>query len=140
MRSKVMMCAVISASILPVFGAQKLAGPVAIVKATLMEMAPDPGILSGTVAVYRFARYRVDGVCSGRYAEKEIVVGHLVPLDSFVGNTKPGDSLVLSIRKSARPLTSPSEAAGTNLSRRNDVRWIARPASAVEQKACVMLK
>jgi len=119
---------------LPATG-QKLVKPAATVRATLIEMAPDPGVLSGTVAVYRFARYRIDGVCAGRLAEKEIVVGHIVPLDALVG-TRPGDACILLISKSNRPLVSGSLSDTTPLSRRADVRWIAKVASSIEQALC----
>lgn len=139
MKSTVMVCAIISASVCcfvpPALGAQKLVRPVAMVKAKLIEMAPNPGILSGTIAVYQFARYRIELVCSGRFAGNEFIAGHLVPLNILVG-TKPGDSGIFSISRSTLPLVSPSLAETTSLSRSTDVRWIARPASSVEQKSC----
>ena len=135
-----MMYTVICAFAISAIHGAKVARPVAEIKATLLEMAPDPGILSGTLAVYRFARYRVDAVCSGHFLEKEIVVGHLVPLEPLIERTEPGGLVILSISKASRALTSPSVATTTTLSRRTDVRWIAQTASAIEKKTCQMAK
>lgn len=134
-----MMIVVVLAAILPLAfaatGDQKRVKPIATIRATLIEMAPDPGVLSGTVAVYRFARNRVEGVCSGLFAEKEIVVGHIVPLDALVG-TRPGDAGIFTISKATRPPVSGSMSDATMLCRRADVRWIAQVASLVEQASC----
>ena len=50
---------------------------VLVFEGTIEKLAPNPGIVSGTIAVYRLARYRVTRVCSGKYEEKEIVIDHL---------------------------------------------------------------
>lgn len=45
---------------------------------TVEALAPDLGILSGRILVYRLAKYRVNKVCSGQYSGNEIVADHLI--------------------------------------------------------------
>jgi hypothetical protein len=49
-----------------------------VFEGTLEKLGPDPGIVSGILAVYRLAKYRVKRVCEGKYDAKEIVVDHLI--------------------------------------------------------------
>jgi len=49
-----------------------------VIEGTLEKLGPDTGMLSGRIAVYRLAKYRVERVCEGNYDSKEIVVDHLI--------------------------------------------------------------
>lgn len=59
---------------------------------SLEKLGRNPDFVSGVMAVYRLAKYRVERVCKGTYDKSEIVVDHLVfnreEFDGFkVGNT-----------------------------------------------------
>ena len=45
---------------------------------TIEKLAPNPDFVSGIIAVYTLAKYRVERVCKGTYDKSEIVVDHLV--------------------------------------------------------------
>jgi hypothetical protein len=59
-------------------GKQQTAGNTIVFEGTLECLGPDPGIVSGILAVYRLAKYRVVRVVVGEYAGREIVVDHLI--------------------------------------------------------------
>jgi len=45
---------------------------------TIEAIAPDTGILSGDLAIYRLIKYRVERLCQGEYKREDIVVDHLI--------------------------------------------------------------
>ncbi len=57
---------------------QQAAGDTIVFEGTVECLGPDPGIMSGILAVYRLAKYRVQKVVVGEYAGSEMVVDHLI--------------------------------------------------------------
>ncbi len=57
-------------------GQQQTPGESIVFEGTLECLGPDPGMVSGILAVYRLAKYRVEKVVVGEYAGGEIVVDH----------------------------------------------------------------
>ncbi len=80
----------------------KLSSRTIVFVGTLERIGPDPGILSGDLAVYRLAKYRVQHVCNGEYHEKEIVVDHLVLTGKEFEGIKVGDQVCVSVEKSKK--------------------------------------
>lgn len=70
-------------------GQQQTASETIVIEGTLECLGPDPGIVSGVLAVYRLAKYRVERVVVGKYAESEIVVDHPI----LTGNELAGLSV-----------------------------------------------
>ena len=68
------------------------------------RLAPDPGTLSGRIAVYRLAKYRVKRVCEGKYERDEIVVDHLVFDGREFENVKIGDRVCVTVKITDRVL------------------------------------
>ena len=94
---------------------------VLVFEGTIEKLAPNPGIVSGTIAVYRLARYRVTRVCSGKYEEKEIVIDHLVFDRKEFEGLKVGDRVCVTatisdktlVRYDAEGIRDPSETINT---------------------------
>ena len=108
----------------------------AVIRATLVEMAPDPGVNSGVIVVYRFARYQVDVVCKGRFSNSsEIVVGHIVPLEPRLP-TQVGSVVLLSLQRQPKPIQMLNLFSSTLLSERRDVQTVARLANTDQAMAC----
>lgn len=73
-----------------------------VFEGTLEKLGPDPGFVSGILAVYRLAKYRVNKVCEGKYEGSEIVVDHTVfTLKEFDG-VKVGDQVCVRVRISKK--------------------------------------
>lgn len=68
------------------------------------RISPDSGILSGNVAVYRLAKYRVKRICKGRYQGKRIVVDHLILTGKELEGIKVGDQVCVLAQKSNKIL------------------------------------
>lgn len=49
-----------------------------VFEGTLEKLGRNPDFVSGVMAVYRLAKYRVERVCRGTYDKSEIVVDHSV--------------------------------------------------------------
>lgn len=49
-----------------------------VFEGTLEKLGRNPDVVSGVMAVYRLAKYRVERVCKGTYDKSEMVVDHLV--------------------------------------------------------------
>jgi hypothetical protein len=71
-----------------------------IFEGTVERLAPDSGILSGTLAVFRLARYRVERICNGNYKAKEIVVDHLILSGKELEGINVGDRVCVSVKSS----------------------------------------
>ncbi len=92
-----------------------------VFEGTVEKVAPDLGILSGRVAVYRLAKYRVQKVCSGKYDGKEIVVDHLILDGKEFDGVDVGDRVCVTVRISDKILSrynadgirSPSDSVKT---------------------------
>lgn len=88
-----------------------------VFEGTLVKLGPDPGIVSGRVAVFRLAKFRVDKVCSGKYEQAEIVVDQLVFNGKEFENIKIGDRVCvrvkasneIAVRNNAEGMRSPEE-------------------------------
>jgi hypothetical protein len=72
---------------------------------TLESLAPDVGILSGRIAVFRLAKYRVKKVCQGNYSGKEIIVDHLILNGREFDGVNVGDRVCVSVKISDRIVT-----------------------------------
>lgn len=72
---------------------------------TLESLAPDLGILSGRIAVFRLAKYRVEKVCQGNYSGKEIIVDHLILSGREFDGVNLGDRVCISVKISDRIVT-----------------------------------
>lgn len=83
---------------------QEKPGETFVFEGTLEKLAPDLGILSGRIAVYRLAKYRVQKVCGGKYEGKEIVVDHLVLDGKEFEGVEIGDRVCVTVRISAKIL------------------------------------
>jgi len=55
-------------------------------------------MLSGRLAVYRLAKYRVERVCAGDYNAKEIVVDHLILSGKELEDISVGDQVCLTLK------------------------------------------
>lgn len=75
-----------------------------VFEGTLLKLGPDPGFVSGRLAAYRLAKYRVEKVCSGKYQGKEIVVDHPIFTGKEFENIKIGDRVCLTIKVSDKVL------------------------------------
>lgn len=51
---------------------------IVVFEGTLEKLGRNPDLVSGLMAVYRLAKYRVERVCKGTYDKSEIVVDQLV--------------------------------------------------------------
>lgn len=88
---------------------------------TLEKLAPDGGVLSGRIAVYRLAKYRVERICNGKYDGKEIVVDHLILDGKEFEGVDVGDRVCVTVRVSdkilarynADDIRSPSDSVKT---------------------------
>ena len=72
---------------------------------TIEKMAPDLGMLSGVITVYRPVRYRVEKVCRGEYKEKLIVVDHLILSGKELEGLSVGDRVCVSVTASDKIIT-----------------------------------
>ena len=81
-------------------GMQKASSPddVLVFEGTIEKLGPDQGILSGRIAVYRLAKYRIQRMCAGKYDEKEIVVDHLVISGKEFKDLKIGDRVCVRVK------------------------------------------
>ena len=77
-------------------------GGIVTFEGTVKSVAPDPGMLSGVLAVFRLAKYRVERVCQGSYSGKEIVVDHLILSGKELAGVNVGDRVCVSVRISDR--------------------------------------
>ena len=92
-----------------------------VFEGTVEKLAPDLGILSGGIAVYRLARYRIETICQGKYDGKEIVVDHLVLTGKEFEDVKIGDRVCVKVkiidkvpaRYDADGIRSPSDVVKT---------------------------
>jgi hypothetical protein len=92
-----------------------------VFEGTLEKLAPDVGILSGGIAVYRLAKYRIETICQGDYDEKEIVVDHLILSGNEFADIKIGDRVCVTVqvadkvlaRYNADGIRSPSDVIKT---------------------------
>ena len=92
-----------------------------VFEGTVVKIAPDLGTLSGRVAVYRLAKYRVQKVCSGNYDGKEIVVDHLILNGKEFDGVDVGDRVCVIVhvsdkilsRYNADGIRSPSDSVKT---------------------------
>src|ERR1700730_7814789 len=67
---------------------------------TVRRIASDPGILSGDLAIYRLAKYKIEQLCNGEYNEKEMVVDHLILTGKELNGINVGDRVCVSVEKS----------------------------------------
>jgi hypothetical protein len=75
-----------------------------VFEGTIEKLAPNPGIVSGVVAVYRLAKYRVTKVCKGKYDREEIVVDHLVFDRKEFEGFNVGDKVCVTAKVADKPL------------------------------------
>jgi hypothetical protein len=68
------------------------------------RIAPDSGVVSGNLAVYRLSQYRVRQVCKGRYRGSRIVVDHLILTGKELEEIKVGDQVCVSVKRSNKIL------------------------------------
>ncbi len=69
-----------------------------VFEGTLEKLGPDVGFVSGVVAVYRLAKYRVNRVCEGHYEKDEIVVDHLILSGSELKGIELNDHVRVKVR------------------------------------------
>ena len=73
---------------------------VIVFEGTLETLGPDPGFVSGVLASYRLAKYRVEKICEGQYDGTEIIVDHRIfTLKEFEG-INVNDRLCITVKKS----------------------------------------
>jgi len=77
---------------------QGLPNKTLVIEGTLEKLGPDTGMLSGRIAVYRLAKYRVERVCEGNYDSKEIVVDHLILSGKEFEDISVGDRVCLTLK------------------------------------------
>ena len=83
-----------------------------------------PGVGSGEIAVYQFAKYRVTSVCAGEYAQPQIVVDHLMLYGNELDAFRPGDKVRLVIEKSKMIFTRNNEDGFRNADEKVEVFYI----------------
>jgi|GEM_PF-1541278 hypothetical protein len=84
----------------------KITSPDTLVfEGTLVKLGPDSGIVSGILAVYRLAKYRVDKVCEGNYERSEIIVDHLIFSGKEFDGIKVNDRVCMTVKISNKILT-----------------------------------
>lgn len=87
----------------------------------LDKLGRNPDFVSGQMAVYRLAKYRVERVCKGTYDKSEIVVDHLVFNRKEFGGFDVGDRVCVTAkisnkvhtRYNAEGIREPSETITT---------------------------
>jgi hypothetical protein len=79
---------------------ESLSGSILTFEGVIEKLAPDQGILSGRVAVFRLVRYRVEKICKGNYAGKLIVVDHLILSGKEFEGINLGNRVCVSVRSS----------------------------------------
>lgn len=92
-----------------------------VFEGTVEKLAPDLGILSGRIVVYRLVKYRVERVCAGKYDGKEIVVDHLILEGKELEGVNVGDRVCVTVtisdkilsRYNAEGIRDPSEPVKT---------------------------
>ena len=77
--------------------------------AIVERIGRNPGIGSGRLAVYQFAKYRIVEICAGEYGRPEIVVDHLILTTEELKELKVGDRVRLPVRRSKTILTRNNE-------------------------------
>src|ERR1044072_3496569 len=76
------------------------ASEVIVFEGTLDKLGPDPGFVSGTLAAYQLAKYRVERICEGQYEETEIIVDHRVFTRKEFEGINVNDRLCITVKKS----------------------------------------
>ena len=102
-------------------GQQQTAGEDIVFEGTVECLGPDPGIMSGILAVYRLAKYRVQKVVVGKFAGSEMVVDHLILTGKELEGIGVTDRVCVTVTASkkilqrwdAEGLRSPSEDVET---------------------------
>lgn len=71
-----------------------------VVDAIVERIGKNPGVGSGVMAVYQLAKYTIVKVCTGEYAQPEIVVDHLLLTAEELNDLRVGDRVRLHVRRS----------------------------------------
>lgn len=87
----------------------------------LLKLGPDPGFVSGRVAAYRLAKYRVERICAGKHEGQEIIVDHPIFTGKEFEDIEIGDRVCLTIkvsdkvlvRNNAEEIRAPDETVNT---------------------------
>ena len=69
-----------------------------ILEATLLKLAP-PVEPSGVIARYRLAKYKIDRVCRGKFADDETIVDHFILSGNEFDNVNIGDKVYIPVMK-----------------------------------------
>ena len=85
---------------------ENLQNPTIVFNGTVLKMAPNPQPQTGSVlVVYQLAKYHVNRVCKGGYAEEEMVVDHLILDSKELEEVKVGDTVCITVERSDRIYT-----------------------------------
>lgn len=108
------------------------ASDVVVFEGTLEILGPEPGFVSGLLASYRLAKYRVEKVCEGQFAATEIIVDHRVFTGKEFEGINVNDRVCITVKKSSdmseefydNVLRSPKDNIKTRYIAQNEVtRW-----------------
>ena len=72
---------------------------------TLLALSPNPGPVSGGIAAYQLAKYRVVRVCLGQLDSQEIVVDQLILTGDELDSLKVGDTVCVLAHRSNKILS-----------------------------------
>ncbi|HEU4712116.1 MAG TPA: hypothetical protein VFS76_11155 [Pyrinomonadaceae bacterium] len=95
-----------------------------VLEGTVEKIGVSPGVGSGDLAVYQFAKYRVTSVCEGEYGSQQIVVDHLLLRGNELDRFRPGDRVRLIIKKSNKIFTRNNEDGFRNANDKVEVFYI----------------
>ena len=70
-----------------------------VLEATVVQIGPSPGRISGDTAVYRLAKYRIRQVCTGDYKHNQIIVDHLVITGAELNGIEVDDRVCIAVRE-----------------------------------------
>jgi hypothetical protein len=95
-----------------------------VIDGIVQKIGTAPGVGSGDLAIYQFAKYRVTSVCEGEYDQQEIIVDHIILEGNELDRFRPGDKVRLVIKKSNTIFTRNNEDGFRNASDKVEVFYI----------------
>jgi hypothetical protein len=95
-----------------------------VIDAFVEKIGVAPGVGSGFLAVYQFAKYNVTQVCEGEYDQQDIVVDHLMLYGNELDVFRPGDRVRLVVHKSKTIFTRNNEDGFRNAHDKVEVFYI----------------
>ena len=95
-----------------------------VIDGIVQKIGTAPGVGSGDLAIYQFAKYRVTSVCEGEYDQQQIVVDHLMLEGNELDGFRPGDKVRLVLLRSNTIFTRNNEDGFRNAGDKVEIFYI----------------